>query len=206
MSKADRHLLTLFVLLAVTGAAIALPREATQLSRAAYLDQLPLELGGWRATAGGSDEILPPDPRTIDSLHRTYSDGTVTVWLAISRYPGRNDPRQRPSVNRVVLERGASSVTRDLLTVTPNGDPTRAIRVNRVMLERPGRSISVFYWYQLGRTAIVSDYRLRLRLFWDSLLERHEPLVLVRVAIEAPRTPEQFLQAMYPHLANILSL
>lgn len=201
----DRHLLVFFALLAITGVAVSLPRGERDPFGKARLERLPLKMGGWAATREVSEEILPGDPRAFETVRRTYTDGDRKVWVVVGRYPSRNHPQGRPSLDRIVPENRASAVAHDFVQVDLNGVPGRVTLVNRVSVQQPGGQLSVIYWYQLREQVIAGEYRLRFRLFLDTLLGRQRLLVLVRIATDSREPPEAFLRAFYPQLLDLLS-
>lgn len=162
-------------------------------------------MDGWLAGEGVPEEILPRDPRAQEAIRRTYSKGNRTLWVSVARYRSGNDPQWRPSLNLIVLERGAISVDHDMLRVNADGISGRPTSMNLISVRRPDQRISVVYWYQLGGKIIADDYRLRLKLFFDTLLFRRQGLFLVRIATVGSEWPEEFLRAFYPQLMRILS-
>lgn len=201
----DHSLLVLLGLVGLTGLAITLPLGEGQPRLAAPIDALPQQFDGWVAVEGVPEEILPHDPRALQAVRRTYTKEGHTVHLVVARYPSRNHPEGRPSLNLIAPERGAIAVQHDLLWIPLDGVPGRMIPVQRLLLKRPERPISVVYWYQLGEETIAGHYRFRLALFLDTLLFRRREVLLVRAATIGSERPEPFLWAFYPRLLKILS-
>lgn len=205
MKILDRYLLTLLGLAGLAGLAISLPGGEGELLQAALVHELPPRFDGWAAVEGVPEEILPSDPRALETVRRTYAKEGHTVFLAVGRYRSLNDPQRRPSFDLIVLERGAISVERDLYQIALDGLPGRVIPVHLLLLRRPERQVSVVYWYQLGEQTVAGEYRFRIALLLDTLLFRRRELFLVRLATIGNEWPEAFLRALYPQLIQIVS-
>lgn len=201
----DRYLLVLLGLVALAGLAISLPRWEGEARRAEPIHELPQRFDGWVAAEGAPEEILPSDPRALETVRRTYAKEGRRVFLAVGRYRSSNDPQRRPSLNLIVPERGAISVERDLHQIALEGAPGRVIPVQLVSLQRPEWQVSVVYWYQLGEQTIAGEYHFRIAHFLDTLLFRGREVLLVRLARIGNESPEAFLRAFYPELINLLS-
>jgi EpsI family protein len=197
----DRYLVVLLGLVAVAGLLIAVPLGADNPPSSARLETLPAEAGNWRSVDRPSTFAISSDPRASESLERTYTDGSSTVWLSVTRYPSRNDPRTRPAFHKIVPTRGVAVY--DSVRVDLNGVAGNPMALNRVSIRQEGRASSVVYWYQVERKIITGEYDLRLRLFLDTLLARNRSVVLVRVVTSNPQALEPFLRVSFPHLIRL---
>ncbi|MGH7393552.1 MAG: exosortase-associated EpsI family protein [Candidatus Rokuibacteriota bacterium] len=203
----SRQLIVLLTLVAVTGGALALgPRERAE-APPVRLDRLPAFLGGWIAVNGASEDILPIDPRAVQSIRRTYTRNGHAVLLSVARYPSWNHPDHRPLFDLIAPLHGAGEVAYETLPVHVNGVPGRSAvagPVNVLSLKRRSRPLAVAYWYQLDNEPITDEYGLRLRLFADTLRNRPRVFALVRLAAEQRVDLADFLQAFYPRLRDLL--
>jgi EpsI family protein len=197
----SRHLGVLLSVVAVTGLLLAWPRAEQQTRRIA-LAALPETLGDWRSVEGKTDDVLPQEPRALDTVRRTYSDGRMIAWLAVGLYSSHNDPQGRPSVNQIASERGAGIVTHDWVRVALDGNAEGERSIHRISLGRSDGRVSTVYWYQLGETLVTGEYELRWRLFLDTIAGRRRRLLLIRLATTGPEPPEALLRAVSQHLRN----
>jgi EpsI family protein len=195
----DRHLAVLLAILAVTAVVVAVPKGPPEFLPAASLPALPAEVEGWIATGEAPEQVLPDDPRAIESVRRRYENGGRVVLLAVAHYPSA-DPSRRPTLDRLVADQGLGLATRDALPVTLNGVPGSTITLNRLTWRRATRQMTAVYWYDLGGAIIAGDYHLRAQLFLDSLRGRRRELAVVRVAGENPDLIAAFLRAARPYL------
>lgn len=201
----DRYLLTLLGLLVLTGLAITLPRGEIEPRRAPPIHELPRRLDGWFAAEGVAEEILPRDPRAIETIRRTYAKEGQMVYLAIGRYRPWKDAHGRPAFDLIVPESGAIAIERHLTRVPLEGIPQPGIPVQLLSVRRPERHISVVYWYHLGEDTIAGEYRFRLAQLLNTLLFRPQEVLLVRLAMTGPEWPEEFLRRLYPDLVGMLA-
>jgi len=204
----SRHLIALLVLLAATAAGLALSERDHHPGPSLQFHRLPTILDGWIARDGVSEEVLPIDPRAVQSLRRTYFRDGHAVMLSVARYPSWNHPEHRPLLDFIAPMRGAGVVALDTVRVDigagPDGAPA-AVPVNVVSLQRRGRPLAVAYWYQLDSESITSEYGLRLQLFLDTVRGRPRAFALVRIAADQPPHLAEFLRAVHPRLADLLA-
>ncbi len=202
----SRHFIVLLALLAVTGGTVALSPRERNSGPSLQLDRLPALVDGWIASDGVSEDVLPTDPRAIQSLRRTYTRNGHTVMLSVARYPSWNHPEHRPLFDLIAPMSGAGEVAFDLVRVEIDGvrgRPKTAAPVNVISLQRRNRPLAVAYWYQLDNEPITNEYGLRLRLFLDTLRSRPRAFALVRLAAEQPTHLAELLQALYPSLTDL---
>jgi EpsI family protein len=195
----DRHLAVLLAILAATAVVVAVPKGPLEFLPAASLPALPAEVEGWIATGEAPEQVLPDDPRAIESVRRRYENGGRVVLLAVARYPSA-DPSRRPTLDRLVADQGLGLATRDALVVRLNGAPESTITLNRLTWRRGTRQLTVLYWYELGGAVIAGDYHLRVQLFLDSLRGRRRELAIVRIAGESLDVIAAFLRAVRPYV------
>jgi len=206
MGLLDRHLIVLIVLVALAGAAVALPRGIDGADAgSAALDELPLMVNGWTASASAPEDVLPHDPRARDSASWTYSQGNREIFVSIARYRPRRDSDWRPSINQIAPARGAASLKHDLLTMGLNGSPTQTTPLSVVSIRGPQRNLSIVYWYQVKEKTIAEELPLRLALLVNALRFRSPQVWLVRIATSADDQPQDFLRGFYPQLVKTLS-
>ncbi len=204
----SRHFIVLLALLAVAGGTLALSPSERNSGPSLQFHRLPALLDGWIASDGVAEDVLPTDPRAIQSLRRTYTRNGHTVMLSVARYPSWNHPEHRPLLDIVAPMRGAGEVAFDLVRVEIEGVPGRpkaVAPVNVISLQRRNRPLVVAYWYQLDNEPITNEYGLRLRLFLDTIRNRPRAFVLVRLAAEEPGHLAEFLQALSPRLTDLLA-
>ena len=201
----DRYLLALLAIVALAGVAITLPQREGEPHQPAPIRDLPRRFDGWISVEGIPEEILPSDPRALETVRRTYTREGRTVFLAVGRYRPWNDPQWRPLADLIVPERGAISVERDLHQIALEGPRGRVIPVRLLLVRRPERQVSVAYWYQLGEETVAGEYRFRAAHFLNTLLSRRREVLLVRLATIGTEWPEAFFRLCYPHLIDIVS-
>ncbi len=203
----SRQLIVLVVLLAVTGGTLALRSRASDDGPSVHLDSLSALIDGWIAADGVPQNVLPTDPRALQSLRRTYTRNGHSVMLSVAQYPSLNHPEHRPLAAFVVPTGDARRVAYENLTVNgtrPPDQPYFVERVNFVSLEGPNRRLAVAYWYQLDDTPITNEYALRFWLFADTLRNRPRAFTLIRLAAAQPGDLSEFLQTFYPRLRAFL--
>lgn len=198
MRVLDRYLLTFLGIVVLTGIVVVSPRRPDE-APLPPMGAPPLELHDWVGADGAPDDVLPIDERAVDGFRRTYRKQGATVWLAVSRYRATG-PLVRPAIKQIAALRGASAVTRSMLTIHPNGVPGASRSVGVISLTRGGRGYRIVYWYLLDGDLVIDDYALRLRLLLDGLRMRPRNLVLVRVATGNDAPAEALLRALLRHL------
>jgi hypothetical protein len=201
------HLLILLVLLAVVGAASALPPGERPDARAVDLERLPTALGGWSAVNGVPEHVLPADPRALVTLRRTYAADGHHVMVSIARYPAWNHPDHRPLFD-FIAPAAAGEVTLDRVALPgdgPGSPPVSHIPALQLEPRAGGPPLVVAYWYQLDDEVITSEYGLRWRLFLDTLRGRPRVFVLVRLAAVDGAGLARFFASAYPPLRELLA-
>jgi EpsI family protein len=199
----DRHLGILLGCIAIAGAAIVVPNGRQGPTRPVSVDTLPRTAAQWVSVDGAPDAVVPRDERALQALRRTYSDGTSTVWLAISRYGSMSDPRKRPVLDAVIPPLDPTRSTKDHARIALDSPRDGPVVLNRVVIRKPEGELSLMFWYQLGGDVIASDYQLRLRVLLDSLVGYQRDILLVRLATNGPPPPEGLFRALYPQIVAL---
>jgi len=176
----------------------------------APLDSFPRALGPW------TGEDLPLDPRVDNALKadarllRQYlaAQGTP-VWLFIAYYKTQRLGETVHSPKSCLPGAGWEPVsgTRVPVAVAPG----RTIILNRYLVQQGMDRQLVFYWYQSHGRAIANEYRAKAYLVMDGIKMNRTDGALVRVSVpllrdevEGEKTAREFIQQMYPFLAQYI--
>lgn len=194
--------LALVVLAAVTSAAALVHREPP-----VWLPPViapPERLGRWSAEVGAPEDVLPQDPRATLTFRRTYRQNRRIVWLAISYYPFFGTPARRPDVTLIAPPTRPAVRAYANSALLSNGPSRRAPAVNLIAVAHGPSGFQLIYWYRLGSDVLRSEYALRLRLLWGSLIGQPRPLALVRLASPSLDDLRDFLQAEETPVISLL--
>ena len=201
MTRLERHLLVVVVLVALTALVVALPTSHARLAGPPQLHSIPAEVGGWEIRTPSSEVLLPVDRRSLESIGRVYERGDQRLWVAIARYSGENGPEKRPTLGTVVSTRGVTSIAREAVELPLDG--AHSLPAMRLSVGRSGNTMTAWYWYHLGPHVIGGEYSLRFWLGLNTLLRREDPLFLVRVVTTDGVVPIDFIQALATHVQRL---
>jgi EpsI family protein len=143
-------------------------------------------LGAWTGTDGAPEETLPSDPNEKSAVRRTYRSGSQVAWVSIALFVGQNHDARRASINKIYPQRSVSLIEPLSLTVPLNGPSTSPVALPVVAVHQDSQRLVVVYWHQIGRQSFGNEYRFRLALTREILVDRRADSILVRIA--APGT------------------
>jgi EpsI family protein len=193
-------------LLAAAGGVILLAPSVGERSGGAGLYGLPSALSGWTVAPGAPDTALPVDPNEKISVRRTYRRGDRVLWVSVALFGRQDLPDRRASLNLIYPEKNTTRIERLPFALALNGSVDSALSLPTVMVQREQQQrLLVVYWHQLGTHAYGNEYRYRLAMMRDILLDRRADMILVRIGapLESEERPEQAL-ALVKELAPAL--
>jgi hypothetical protein len=199
----DRRLIVLLLLVGLVALGISIPRTADQSPTSDLGGRIPERVDAWVGSPGAPEEILPIDERAVETVRRTYTDGSSTVWLALARYRPRGEAEWRPSIDRIAFARGATTVSKARVDLTTDGG--RPTTLGTVRVSRGARHVLMIFWYEVGPEVMAGEYHLRFRLFVDTLRRRRPTVVVVRMATTGPQLPQQFVRGITASLIDTRS-
>lgn len=164
-----------------------------------------LDVPEWRIADGVPESALPRDPNETSTIRRTYAKGQRTVWVSAALFGRQHDPTRRASVNLIFPEANTSRIDRAVLRIAVDGRGDDRTEVPVLVGQKGGHRLAVAYWYQLGARPYGDNYRYRLALLRQTLVERRADAGLVRVAspLVAGEALEEF-GAIVADLAPVL--
>ena len=171
------------ILFASGALALYMPLSVKGTVEPASLHAVPAVLGSWTATEGAPEENLPSDPNEKSVVRRTYRSGRQVAWVSIALFGGQNNDGRRASVNKIYPQRSVSLIEPLSLTVALNGPSAGPVALPAVALHQDAQRLVVVYWHQIGRQTFSSEYRFRLALTREILLDRRADSLLVRIAV-----------------------
>jgi EpsI family protein len=197
----SRQLVVLLALVLATLGVVSLRPVDVQEVDGRLAERLPASEQGWRTIPPHVSDPLPADPRALETARQTYvKDGRV-VTLAVARYPSRNHPDHRPLPDFIMTAPASVQVTPGTPLPLERAD---GLAVPLVVLQRHDRRVAVAHWYQIGGEPVLGEYTLRYRQFLDTLRNRPQPLLLIRLAGDDRAGLAEFLKSFYPRLRTIL--
>lgn len=177
-------------------------RKAEGLARP--LEQVPMEIEGWRAVGAlrvpeRALERLQP----TEVLSRMYERNGKRVQLFAAYYAQQragetmHSPKQcLPGSGWEIWKSGSAEVEAD----------GGRVRINKYGVQKTAERMLVLYWYQAGKRVIASEYMGKLMLVRDALLEGKTSGFLVRVAMADEGGAEQegitFAEKVIPEIAR----
>ena len=204
----------------VTGAALVLVAGVTALpllSRGESvplrrsLDRFPIEVGAWR----GISEALPPSElailRVTDYLNRLYAaPGKAPIWLYVGYYETQRQGQIIHSPQQCLPGSGWNFLSRQYLTL---GLPGRAspVTINNVLVGKGEERLIVLYWYQERGRIVANEYKAKLYMITDAVMQNRTDGALVRLSAPVRGSQEQtiqqlleFARLMFPSLTEFL--
>ena len=149
------------------------------------LDRLPTALAGWTATDGIPESLLPPDPREMAAVRRTYRSGQRRAWISVALFTRQDDPVRRVSVDHIYPEGQVALVEPVGFAAALEGSsPTLRARV----IHRGSERRAIVYWHQIGRRTYGDEYSFRWAMMRQILVARRGDSVLVRIAVPVDQT------------------
>lgn len=199
------------VLLALAGWAAKTGSELKPLALRGALSSLPRDLGPWRAF--GAEPRL--DARTLDLLkpqdylvRNSLDDKGRTCALFVAFFGAQQEGQMIHSPRQCLPGSGWRIFSRREVTIP---GPDGGWRVNHLVLGLNLDRLSVLYWYQGRGRVEPNEYRDRLRLIGDAIVDQRNDGALVRLTAEMrptgpDPTPElvEMASALIPALERLL--
>jgi exosortase D (VPLPA-CTERM-specific) len=195
---------------AVLAQAISMPM-ATLPDRKA-LSEFPLEIGGWRGTAGRMAPQIIDALKLDDYLLADFAtDALRPVNFYVSYYASQANGNSAHSPRACIPGDGWEIISfqqHQLPSVAANNE---SVAVNRVVIQRGDNRQLVYYWFQQRGHVITNEYVVKLQIFWDAVTRRRTDGAMVRlVARLRPGEPveagdallESFAAQVMPDLAQ----
>ncbi|MBI2216466.1 MAG: EpsI family protein [Candidatus Rokubacteria bacterium] len=187
MKRQVGAVVTVCVLVLVTGALARVPASVSERPLAEALTALPRVLGGWTAT----DEdvpacAMPRDRGAREHLLRTYRRAGQTVWMSVVYYPVQEHGLRLRAPELLLAANGSIELTAQWADVPVDDGARRSIPARLVLTRLAGCDAALLYWYKLGARAIASDHAYRAFLLVNRVLHGRSDGALVRVASPTP--------------------
>lgn len=197
--------ITIVILAATVGFSRAIDSRPEE-PLAQSLDTIPMVVGGWE---GQPDPPLRGDilgSLTPSSyLSRTYRRGQETINMFVVYYANQkagesmHSPKHcLPGAGWEILSYGESDL--------PVAD--RSVRVNRDIIQKDGTRMAVLYWYQSRRRVIADEFRAKLYLIRDAMVDHRTGGSIVRIVFSADARSAavgtEFASAIFPFVQRSL--
>jgi EpsI family protein len=143
------------------------------------LDDISMEIRGW---TGSSDPALRED--ILESLaptsylSRTYERNGSRLNLFVAYYANQKAGESMHSPKHCLPGAGWEIASTSVAEL-PWGAGTA--EVNRHNIQKEGERMSVLYWYQSKRRIIADEYKAKVFLMRDAILERRTGGAIVRI-------------------------
>lgn len=173
------------------------------------LQDLPLQVAGWRGQPG----LLDPD--TVAALHaddyllRSYDDGARRSLILYAAYYMSQPPDTRIHSPAVCLPGAGWVIARTGLERIQL--PGRTITVNRDLIQKGDVQEVVLYWFQMQGAVAATELQATSLLAWTSLTRHRSDEALVRINAPLVGSVEQtaqrevaFVRAVFPLFRRIL--
>jgi EpsI family protein len=148
-------------------------------SLAQPLNTIPLQIQDWR---GVDDPPIRGDIlASLDAssyLSRTYQRGAETLNLFIAYYANQKAGESMHSPKHCLPGSGWEFLSYNQADLRAGAV---TIPVNEDLIQKDGARMSVLYWYQSRRRVVAGEYRAKLFLIRDAVVERHTGGAIVRL-------------------------
>jgi len=176
------------------------------------LDNVPAQLGGWKAISEesldpGVQEYLKPDSYILRNYANASNASAVNVFVAYFKSLQSGYGPHSPSV--CLPGSGWLVRERNIINISVPGR-SADIPVNKFVLERGGQHILVLYWYQNDRNVWAEEFQGKIRLLPDLIRYKRSDVSLVRLVQPMPGADstqaltecKQFAKLIFPALAD----
>jgi len=140
-------------------------------------------LAGW--TVAGVEEFDPRQFVASSYIARTYAKESHQLGLLVAFYDSYRSAVNVHTPKNCLPGDGWEIWKTATPDVVFDGIP---VTVNQYQIYRMDRRMTVLYWYQTRRRVLASEYRAKLMLVRDGLLERRTAGTFIRIAM--PDEPE----------------
>jgi EpsI family protein len=212
-----RYFVALTILLLVQGSlyyAVALRDEAIPV--VGPLSNFPMQSGQWHTYRDMPIEKEVLDVlRADDTLNRVYvgpTEGTA-AYLFIAFFKTQRSGQTPHSPKNCLPGAGWEPMESSPLQIAVPGR-TEPLVSNRFVVARGEEKSVVLYWYQSHGRIISDEFAAKFWLIADSIRYHRSDSALVKVVVPvrgddidgATRTATEFVQAVYPAVANQLPI
>jgi len=187
--------LLILSLLCVT---FTMDRPASSLAQP--LSAIPTRIGPW--TGAPNPPLDPQASRVLGAssyLSRTYHSGNTSLALFIAYYAQQRAGESMHSPKNCLPGSGWEPVSAATVKVPSGGDPAA---INQYLVQNESRRALVLYWYQNRERIYASEYKGKLFLVWDAIMQHDTAGSVVRITLEdqpfALQTGVQFASRVIP--------
>jgi EpsI family protein len=143
------------------------------------LDSIGTEIGGW--TGEPDPPIQPEVLKELDPtsyISRTYRRAGETLSLFVAYYANQRAGESMHSPKHCLPGSGWEFASYGSTTI-PAGD--REVVVNQHLIQKDGVRMTTIYWYQSKRRVVADEYRAKLYLLRDAVIEWKTGGAIVRI-------------------------
>lgn len=167
-------------------------------------DHFPLQLGVWHGRRSYVEPAIYARLGRPDYFQAVYSNpgfGEVSLWIAYYDSQNKNSYRAYHSPMFCLPGAGWKVVHQEVLEAAPGK------WVNYLIIEQAGVREAVFYWFIKSGRWLASEYKLRIYMGLDGLLQRRNDGSLLRLTTSVagdPAAARQRLSVFFQKLTEVL--
>jgi EpsI family protein len=170
------------------------------------LNTIPAEFQGW---IGTDDPPIRGDILSaLDAtsyVSRTYRRGVDSVSLFIAYYANQRAGESMHSPRHCLPGSGWEFLSYAKTSLPVEGGE---LRINADTIQKDGASMTVLYWYQSRRRVVADEFRAKLYLIRDAVLERRTGGAIVRILCPAnlreTEGAREFAAAVFPAIERAI--
>ncbi len=198
-----RFLIILLLLVPFGAMATVLRYIAVEPDQPSRLNDMPVEIDGWKAVVFPVGEATAAVLQATEILLRGYSDSSGNyVGLYIAYFQDQKYGSQIHSP-RHCLPGGGWVLTG--IEHVPFSVGERNITVNRMTIAKRSRVDQMFYWFHTRSGDLTSEYSLKFDLVRNSLLLSPTDAAIIRLTVaQGDRTAEECQQLAERFMTTIL--
>lgn len=184
----------LVLLVASAGLTIALPHRDDRVPPRQSLELFPDKLGAWQGRRIALDRSTLEQLKVDDYLSSDYANSAgAIVNLYVAYYLQQRNGAAIHSPHNCLPSGGwkvESTKRISLGSIGPAGQP---LWVNRVLVRKGSDQMLIYYWFQERGRIITEEYKAKLLILKDGLIEHRTDGALVRLV--TPFTGSEAMQA-----------
>ena len=176
------------------------------------LSLFPDRLGDWQGSSSAMSEQVLNLLGVEDYMMRRYSNGNgLDIWVYVGYYGSQTEIDKIHSPKNCLPAAGWQPISTDIKEIHLTQGSNKTVKVKRYLVQKGSEKELVLYWYHSRGRVFANEYRHKMYLIWDSIINKRTDSAIIRLSSrvnpDVHHTSERlvrFLELFFPALQQYL--